>query len=136
MTAKEYLSQAQHLGNLIDCRMRELEYWRNMAHNLSASNFEPHYNATRSTSATYEHAVEKMDEIQRDIDEKIIHLVDMRDKVNSAIDMLENKEEQIVLRYRYIENFTWNAIGDVMGYSRSTILRIHGNALINFSNFL
>ena len=40
------------------------------------------------------------------------------------------------LHSRIIENFTWNAIGDVMGYSRSTILRIHGNALINFSNFL
>ena len=28
MTAKEYLNQARHLDALINCRLREIDYWR------------------------------------------------------------------------------------------------------------
>ena len=31
MTAKEYLNQARHLDALINCRLREIDYWRDLS---------------------------------------------------------------------------------------------------------
>ena len=31
MTAKEYLNQATHLDALIHCRLREIDYWRDLS---------------------------------------------------------------------------------------------------------
>ena len=78
-------------------------------------------------------AVEKADEIQRETEEMFSEMVVLCDRINTLIDKMNDVNEQIVLRYRYIENYTWTAIGKSMGYSRSTILRIHGDAIKNFS---
>ena len=129
MTAKEYLNRAQNIKRLIDCRQREIEYWQDIARSISASNFEPHYNATRSTSASYERAVEKVDEIQRSIDDKIIELVATLSEVNGCIDQLDREEEQILLRCRYVDNLSWQEIGELMQLSKSSLFRIHDSAL-------
>ena len=47
MTAKEYLNQARHLDALINCRLREIDYWRDLSSSVSGSNFEPHYIPSR-----------------------------------------------------------------------------------------
>ena len=51
MTAKEYLNQTRHLDALIHCRLREIDYWRDLSSNVSSSGFEEHYNSNRSTEA-------------------------------------------------------------------------------------
>ena len=133
MTAKEYLSQVRHLGSLIDSRMRELDYWREMSMKISGSNFEPHYNPNNPTESKFARSIEKIDEIQRDINDRIVYLVSVREKINGAIDRLDNQDEQLVLRYRYLDNFTWEEIGNMMNLSERTIFRIHGHALSHFS---
>ena len=40
MTAKEYLNQTRHLDALIHCRLREIDYWRDLSSNVSSSGFE------------------------------------------------------------------------------------------------
>ena len=35
MTAKEYLNQARHLDALINCRLREIDYWRDLSSSVS-----------------------------------------------------------------------------------------------------
>lgn len=132
MTAKEYLSQVQYLKRMIECRRKELTYWEDIATSISGSNFEPHYNATRRTSAQYESAIEKIDEIQRDIDSAVIKLVDLCNKINKAIDELDSIQEQLMLRYRYLEGKTSFDVREIMNMSDSTVYRIHASALRNF----
>ena len=85
MTAKEYLNQARHLDALINCRLREIDYWRDLSSSVSGSNFEPHYNP------------------------------------------------KLVLRYRYLDNCSWEEISRMLNVSLRTVHRIHGSALQNFS---
>ena len=59
--------------------------------------------------------------------------VDLRAEINSAIDIMENNEEQTVLRCRYLDNLTWEAIGRIIGASVRTVHRIHGMALQKFT---
>ena len=125
MNAKEYLEQVKSLRRMIDCRKHEREYWQNMACSISASDFEQHYNATRNTSASYVKTIEKVAAIQQEIDERIIDLVNLCERINREIDELPNYNEQLVLRYRYIDEREWKEIGEALHQSVRNIYRIH-----------
>jgi RNA polymerase sigma factor (sigma-70 family) len=132
MTAKEYLNQARHLDALINCRLREIDYWKDLSSGVSGSSFEPHYNPNHPTEAPFVRCLEKIDEIQRSVEEKVAYLIKLRDEINSRIDMLDNREEQLLLRYRYLDGCTWEEIGRMLNVSLRTVHRIHGTALQHF----
>ena len=132
MTAKEYLNQARHLDALINCRLREIDYWRDLSSSVSGSNFEPRYNPNRPTEAPFVRCLEKIDAIQRDVAEKVAYLVCLKETINTAIDKLTSREEQLVLRYRYLDNCSWEEISQMLNVSLRTVHRIHGSALQNF----
>ena len=133
MTAKEYLNQARHLDALINSRLREIDYWRDLSSSVSGSNFEPHYNPNKPTEAPFDRCLEKIDAIQRDVAEKVAYLVCLKETINAAIDRLASREEQLVLRYRYLDNCSWEEISRMLNVSLRTVHRIHGSALQNFS---
>ena len=133
MTVKEYLKQAKKLDALINCRMRELQYWRSLADGVTGSNFQPHYNPNTPTEAPFVRCIEKIDAIERELDTKIDALVDLKRSMSAAIDQLEDHDEQLLLRYRYFENRSWEEIGGLLHVSSRTVHRIHGSALRNFS---
>lgn len=134
MTAKEYLNQARHLDALINCRLREIDYWRDLSSSVSGTRFDgmPH-SPNRPTEAPFVRCLEKIDEIQRSVEEKITYLVRLKEEINTAIDKLENRDEQLVLRYRYLDDCTWEEISRMLNVSLRTMHRIHGSALQNFS---
>ena len=134
MTAKEYLNQARHLDALINCRLREIDYWRDLSSSVSGTRFDgmPH-SPNRPTEAPFVRCLEKIDEIQRSVEEKITYLVRLKEEINTAIDKLENRDEQLVLRYRYLDDCTWEEISRMLNVSLRTVHRIHGSALQNCS---
>ena len=134
MTAKEYLNQARHLDALINCRLREIDYWRDLSSSVSGTRFDgmPH-TPNRPTEAPFVGCLGKIDEIQRSVEEKITYLVRLKEEINTAIDKLENRDEQLVLRYRYLDDCTWEEISRMLNVSLRTVHRIHGSALQNFS---
>lgn len=104
MTAKEYLNQARHLDALIHCRLREIDYWRDLSSSVSGSSFEEHHNPNRPTEAPFVRCLEKIDEIQHSVEEKVAYLICLKEEINKAIDKLDNRDEQLLLRYRYLES--------------------------------
>ena len=133
MTAKEYLNQARHLDALIHCRLREIDYWRDLSSSVSGSSFEEHHNPNRPTEAPFVRCLEKIDEIQRSVEEKVAYLIYLKEEINKAIDKLENRDEQLLLRYRYLDNCTWEEIAAMLNVSIRSVHRIHGMALQHFS---
>lgn len=134
MTAKEYLNQARHLDALINCRLREIDYWKELSSSVLGMRFDgmPH-SPNRPTEAPFVRCLEKIDEIQRSVEEKIAYLVRLKEEINTAIDKLESRDEQLVLRYRYLDDCTWEEISRMLNVSLRTVHRIHGSALQNFS---
>lgn len=57
----------------------------------------------------------------------------LKETINAAIDRLASREEQLVLRYRYLDNCSWEEISRMLNVSLRTVHRIHGPALQNFS---
>lgn len=133
MTAKEYLKQAKLLDAQINSLLREIDYWRDLSTRVSGSSFEAHYNPNRPTEAPFVHALEMIDETEREIDQKLQMLVKLKAEISGAIDRLSNREERMVLRCRYLNDYSWEEISALMNVSERTVYRIHGTALQNFS---
>src|SRR5699024_9605379 len=130
MTAKEHLNQARHLDALIKCGLRENDYRSDLSRSVSGGDFEEHYNPTKPTEAPFVRCLEKIDAIQRDVAEKVAYLVCLKETINAAIDSLASREEQLVLRYRYLDNCSWEEISRMLNVSLRTVHRIHGSAQI------
>ena len=75
---------------------------------------------------------QKIWEYEKKIDGKINRLVDLRSEINTAIEMMENSEERLLLKYRYLKNESWEDISYELNVSYRTVHRIHASALNNF----
>lgn len=129
MTAKEYLSQAYRLDQRINSDIAELGRLRLMSQNISSPGFEEHYNATRNTDAPFVKQIEKIMELEKTINEEIDRLVDLKAQIRLTIDSVQNTDERMVLRYRYVDHMTWEQIGMTLYADPRTVRRWHGNAL-------
>lgn len=132
MTAKEYLDQARHLDALIHCRLREIDYWRDLSSSVSDSSFEEHHNLNCPTEASFARCLEKIDEMQHSVEEKVAYLICLKEEINKAIDKLDSRDEQLLLRYRYLDNCTWEEIAAMLNVSIRSVHRIHSMALQHF----
>lgn len=58
-----------------------------------------------------------------ELEEKLEKLVEFQIKIATEIEHLEDWKERVILRYRYINNFTWEHISETTGYSKMQIIR-------------
>ena len=114
MTVKEYLGQAYLLDQRINSYTIECEELRLMAESISSPGFEEHYNASRNTDAPYIHTVEKLWEMEEKILQEQSTLVKLKSQIREVIAQVDKPEYQTVLRYRYIHNYTWSCIAELV----------------------
>ena len=120
MTAKEYLNQAREIDALIHSKLRELDYWRDLSRRISGSHFEEQHNPNRPSDAPFARCICKIDELERDISHMVDEYVDLQKSVSQAIDCVENNQEKLLLRYRYIDGRTWQKIAELLDVSLRT----------------
>ena len=89
-------------------------------------------NPNRNLEAPFIKTIEKIWEYEQKIDAKINRLVDLRAAINAAIESMENPEERLLLKYRYLKNESWEDISYDLNVSYRTVHRIHASALNNF----
>lgn len=131
MTVKEYFYQAYRLDHRINSDIAEMETLREMACSVVSPGFEEHYNPNRPTEPPFVKSLEKVWELQEKIDDEINRLVDLKKQMRSVIGAVLDIDEQMVLCYRYIHNYTWERIGEELHADRTTVYRWHGNALLH-----
>ena len=129
MTAKEYLKQAYRLDHRINSDIAELGRLREMSTSISSPSLGEKVQTNRNTDAPFVKCLERIYSLEEKINEEIDLLVNLKEEIRSVIDMVSNTDERMVLRYRYIHNYTWEQIGDVLGADSRTVRRWHGQAL-------
>ena len=77
-------------------------------------------------------AVAKIVDLENEINKAIDIYVDKKERIVSQIDSVKDIMEYQVLFSRYIEHKTFEQIAEDNDYSVRQILRIHGNALVEF----
>lgn len=130
MTAKEYLQQAYRLDELIASDKKELDALRELSTSLSSQ--DTSRDAVMSSggnSASFTKIVDKIADLEAKIKEEIEQYIALKSEIRNVIDAVQDKDEKLCLRYRYIEFLNWEQISEKMNYSLSQTTRIHGRAL-------
>lgn len=133
MTSKEYLRQAYRLDQRINSDIEEVGRLRSMASSVSSPSLGERVQTSHNGDAPFVRSIEKIIELEHKIDQEIDLYVNLKDQIRTVIAKVEDPNEQLVLRYRYVHNYTWEQIGDRLYADRTTVYRWHSNALRHVS---
>ena len=134
MMTKDYLQRAYLLDKQINVEIQELESLKLMRGQVQGVFYGERIgtNPNRNLEAPFVKTIEKIWEREQSLNEKIDRLVDLKTEINAAIDKLEDVEERLLLKYRYLKNESWEDIAMDLNVSYRTVHRIHAAALRNF----
>ena len=118
MTVKEYLHQAYRLDQRIKSDTMEAQNLREMAGSVSAIQYDKdRVQASRNT--------------EKKIAGELEMLSDLKKQIREVIEAVPDTDERMVLKYRYIHNYTWEQIGMELCADARTIRCWHGKALLH-----
>ena len=129
MTNKEYLRQAYRLDQKINSDIEEVARLREMAGDISSPVLGDKVQTSRNRDGLFVRNMEKILLLEEKINREIDALVDLKSQMRDVIAAVQDTDERMVLRYRYIHNLTWEQIGNELNADKSTIRRWHGSAL-------
>lgn len=132
MTAADFLNQPYVLQRKIRVKEQKAKYYRELAGSVSSPGFEEHYSASRNTDAPFVKYLQKADELEGEIEEDYIRLAELKEKIDRAIDLIEDENEAMVLRYRYVMMLSMKEIARKMYYTLRWTQMIHVRAVTHF----
>ncbi len=128
MTARQYLGQAYRIDQRINSKLKQVSLLRGNAMNLSINMKEISIQTSRD-NARMENTLLKIIDQEREIDEEIDRLVDLKAEIKRVIDGVENIEYRLILELRYLCFRSWEEIAVEMDYSIDYVFKIHRRAL-------
>jgi len=131
MTAKEYLRQAYRLDQKINSDLEEVAALREMASSVSSPQLSDRVQTSRKGDAPFVRCLEKIIELEDKINKEIDLLVELKKEIRMVITTVEDTDERMVLKYRYVHNYTWEQIGNELHADARTVRRWHGKALLH-----
>lgn len=131
MTTKQYLNQIDRINRMVNNKLAEIYQLKTMVCSISVSANEDKVQSS-SDKDKLGSAVAKIVDLENEINKAIDVYVDKKERIVSQIDSIKDIMEYQVLFSRYIEYKTFEQIAEDNDYSVRQILRIHGNALVEF----
>lgn len=128
MTAKEYLSQARFLDGQINSKIQQVKALNDLAVSASSVLTGMPHSPNKATSKMAD-AVEKIIDLQAEINHDIDNLVNLKKEISSIIKNIPDIELQTLLEKRYLCFQTWETIAEDMGYSMHHLYKLHNHAL-------
>ncbi len=137
MTAKEYLQQLKRLDIAINQKTRELDDLRSKSRIVKGIDYSKDRVQTSSSGdAPFVKLIERIADLEKEIDTEINEFVDEKHKIINQIQSLKNANHSRLLYERYVEYKSLEQICDDMKFSHAYIKHMHGDALQNFEKFL
>lgn len=129
MTVKEYFYQAYRLDQRINSNLEEVTALREMSLSVSSPLLTERVQSSRKRDAPFVRCIEKIIDLEEKINKEIDLLVELKKEMRGVISTVEDTDERLVLKYRYIHNYTWEQIGNELHADSRTVRRWHGSAL-------
>ena len=127
MKAKDFLLQLPKLEALIKNKLIEKQQWKDIALGIT-----PQMSGDRVQSSGNQQkmacAIERMVDIEKELDEFVDSLIETRNEVLSVIEQLDSDEYDF-LHLVYVQHFTLKEVANLKNYSYSWATTFHGNAL-------
>lgn len=134
MRAKEYLQQIEKLDALIKNKLIEKQQWMDVAFGITPQMRSDRVQSTGNQQKMAS-AIEKMVDIERELDECVDRLIDTRNEVLTVLEQLD-KEEYDFLHLVYVQHYKLKDVANRKNYSYSWATTFHGNALKSVQKIL
>lgn len=134
MSVKDFLERARHLDEAINAQLAEMTHLRELSLKVSSSGLEEHVSHSKPTEAPYAKWVERIVDKEKEINDNIDSLVAVKMEISDYIGTVESVEWQCLLRNRYVLCKQWSDVAEAMGYSVSTVKRLHKKILKNLES--
>jgi DNA-directed RNA polymerase specialized sigma subunit len=132
LTSKQYLRQAYRLNERINSHIREVEQLKLISTSLPGIDFsQERVQGGNLPGNRIANIIAKITDLERQINREIDSFIDLKQEIHDVIEAVKHPDQKLVLRYRYIEFFTWEETAKKLNYSLKQIHRIHSAALQN-----
>lgn len=131
MTAKEYLQEAKRKKSVLNNLLRDRESVKEMLYSIGGFSEGERVQTSRNTDK-FGTLYGRIDEMERQIDDKMAELMEFQLQLSGKINALENEKNIEVLHRKYIRFQSWKRIANEMNYSERYIQKIHDSALEEF----
>ena len=130
MKVETYLKQGMLLDQRINYLLKKLGDVREAACNLpSTTVVRDKVQASSSGDAPFVRALERVEEMQEQINREIDKLADLRQQIMDVIGQVDGEELRMVLVYKYLEGMTAEEIGVRLNIGKTTVYRWHDMAI-------
>ena len=130
MTVKEYLMQGYRLNNRIKIYEEEIGRLRELAATAGGISYNSeHTNPNKNTKSPFEALLLEIIEMEQELSEMLRVLILFKRELLGFEELIENKDERLVIHYRYVDNLSFQEIGDKLCADRHTVKRWHDRAL-------
>ena len=129
MTVRDYLSQGYRLDMKIKSRLEEKRMLLETSRSAGSPRLCERVQTSKAGEAPFVKYYERAEELEMKISAEVEKLFRLKEQLREVIEGVEDPNEQMVLRYRYIHNFSWDRIGSEMKADRTTVYRWHVRAL-------
>ena len=133
--AKEYLDQAYRLDERINSRLLQLAQLKDMATTIT-SHIKDICVQESHNNHKLEDTIVKIVEQEKEIDNEIDALVELKADVRHVIDKVPNVEQRLLLEERYLCFKSWEEIAADMSYGLRWIYKLHDKALKSVGQIL
>lgn len=134
MKAKEFLQQIRKLDKLIENKMIERQYWKNLAVSISSNQSSENVQSSKNHDKMAA-AVGKYVDIEREIDGCIDVLYETKKDILNVIEQLETTEYDILHKV-YVQYMDLNDVAIKLDKSYSWVTSMHGKALKDVQKIL
>ena len=129
MTAKEFIKQVYRIDQLIKLAEDNLRDLRAAVEALGSPGVEESYNTNKPMDAPYVRVMKKMVEQEQRLED----LVNLKQNVIDTIGRLDNRDERLVLTYRYLYRMSWRDIATEMFMDAKTVMKVHGEGILHLT---
>ena len=134
MNAKEYLSQAYHIDQRINCKMEQIRSLKDLVVKVNSVISDIHWQ--NYDKQIMEKNIVKLLDLEREISDDVSGLLELKKEIISLIKSLDSEEHKTLLELRYLCFNKWDTIASSMKYGKDTVYKIHQQALRKISKKL
>lgn len=127
-----YLKQAKRLDDIINLKIEQLSDLKLQSTAISSLHDTEKVKISLNPNQL-SGLVAKMVDLENEINKEIDKLYSIKKDIMHSINLIDNKDYQVLLNLRYLNFLTWEEIAAKMSYSISWVFKIHTRALMQIA---
>lgn len=123
----KYLNQYKFLNAEIDRKIKYMENCKSKIFNVTGTLSDMPKSGNRSN--VIEDGIVSINDIEQTINQDINELVKLRSEIESEIDTIQDLKLREIMKCRYLDCKTWEAVAYENGFSWQHVYKLHERAL-------